>query len=88
MIREDKPFNEGLMLGKTRTATGFSKEQDWNRESTQNQGTEDTSGKDTPQRGILRNKTKTGSSEAHVGKTQYTNESVTTTAEGGKHKTS
>ena len=58
-LTEDKAFNEGLMRGKTRTATRFSKEQVWNRESTQNKGTEDTSGKDTPQRGLLRNKTKT-----------------------------
>ena len=56
MIREDKPFNEGLMLGKTRTATGFSKEQGWNRELTQKKGTEDTSGKDTSQGGLLRKK--------------------------------
>ena len=44
------------MLGKTRTAI-FSKEQGWNRESTQNKETEDTPNKDTPQRGLMRTKT-------------------------------
>ena len=46
------------MLGKTKTAT-FSKEQGWNRDSTQNKETEDTSRKDTPQRGLMRTKTET-----------------------------
>ena len=58
-LTEDKSFNEELILGKRMTATRFSKEQGWNGESTQNKGTEDTPGKDTPQRGLLRNKTKT-----------------------------
>lgn len=59
LVPEDKSFNEGLMLGKkTRTAI-FSKEKGLNRGSTQNKETEDTSGKYTPQRSLIRTKTET-----------------------------
>ena len=45
-ITEDKSCNEGLVLRKARTVI-FSKEQGWNRDSTENKETEDTSSKDT-----------------------------------------
>ena len=48
-ITEDKTCNEGLMLRKARTVI-FSKEQGWNRDSTENKETEDTSSKDTTEK--------------------------------------
>ena len=48
-IRGDKSCNEELMLGKARTVI-FSKEQGWNRDSTENKVTEDTSSKDTTEK--------------------------------------
>ena len=48
-IREDKSCNAGLMLRKERTVI-FSKEQGWNRDSTENKETEDTSSKDTTEK--------------------------------------
>ena len=48
-IRGDKSCNEELMLGKARTVI-FSKEQGWNRDSTENKVTEDTCSKDTTEK--------------------------------------
>ena len=45
-ITEDKSCNEGLMLRKARTVI-FSNEKGWNRDSTENKETEDTSSKIT-----------------------------------------
>ena len=58
-VTEDKSFNEGLMLGKKNKDRDLSKEKGWNRGSTQNNETEDTSGKYTPRRSLIRTQTVT-----------------------------
>ena len=50
-IREGKSCKEELMLGKASTVI-FSKEQGWNRDSTDNKVTEDTSSKDTTEKNV------------------------------------